>query len=212
MERLKRIKEALLSCVEGQLGDLKNVDAEELGEAIDMIKDMEEAMYYHSVVKAMEEQKQDAEAMEKYGKYYMQQAMQMSDNKMMSYQRDMDKEYGRAYYPDNNSSQSNRGSRNRGDRDNNSDNYEYSGGEDILYSGRNATLGMRDSREGRSPISRRNYMESKEMHHDTPVKMKELEKYMYELSQDISEMIDGASQEEKAMLQQKLTTLANKIK
>jgi hypothetical protein len=37
---------------------LENTDAEELGEVIDMIKDLEEAEYYHSVVKAMEESKE----------------------------------------------------------------------------------------------------------------------------------------------------------
>jgi hypothetical protein len=33
---------------------LECVDAKELGEVIDMIKDVEEAMYYHTIVEAME--------------------------------------------------------------------------------------------------------------------------------------------------------------
>jgi hypothetical protein len=41
--------------------------------------------------------------------------------------------------------------------------------------------------------------------------MKELEKYMQELSTDITEMIAKASPEEKAILRQKMTNLANKI-
>lgn len=69
----------------------------------------------------------------------------------------------------------------------------------------------RDSREGRSPMSRRSYMESKEMHQDKTYQMKELENYMKELSSDITEMIADASPEEKQLLKQKMTTLMSKI-
>ena len=41
--------------------------------------------------------------------------------------------------------------------------------------------------------------------------MKELEKYMHELTDDLKEMIEGASPEEKQMLQEKISTLAHKI-
>ena len=44
MERLKQMKEMLISCVQGQLSDLQNANTEELGEAIDMIKDLSEAI------------------------------------------------------------------------------------------------------------------------------------------------------------------------
>ena len=46
MERLKNIKHSLISCVESQMGNLQSVNSKELGEAIDMIKDIEEAIYY----------------------------------------------------------------------------------------------------------------------------------------------------------------------
>ena len=56
MERLKHMKNCLISCVENQVsGNLHNVDAKELGEAIDMIKDLEEAIYYATITKAMKE-------------------------------------------------------------------------------------------------------------------------------------------------------------
>ena len=55
MERLKHMKETLMCAVESQMYNLEDVEAEELGEVVDMIKDLEEAMYYCSVVKAMEE-------------------------------------------------------------------------------------------------------------------------------------------------------------
>jgi hypothetical protein len=37
------------------MDDLANADAHELGEVIDMIKDLEEAMYYHAIRKSMGE-------------------------------------------------------------------------------------------------------------------------------------------------------------
>lgn len=55
------------------------------------------------------------------------------------------------------------------------------------------------------------YMESKELHHDQAKKLKELEEYMQELNADILEMIEGASQEEKQLLQKKIALLATKI-
>ena len=82
--------------------------------------------------------------------------------------------------------------------------------------GNSSRTGMRDGREGRSGMSRRSYMQTKEMHPDNSqeskqAKMKELEKYMGELSGDITEMIAGASNEEKTMLKTKLQTLVSKI-
>ena len=70
---------------------------------------------------------------------------------------------------------------------------------------------MRDAREGRSPVRRRMYMESKELHKDKVTAMKELEEYMQELSSDICEMIEDASPEEKQLLQKKIIALSNKI-
>ena len=69
----------------------------------------------------------------------------------------------------------------------------------------------RDNREGRSGMSRRGYMEAKETGKDKGEKMKELEKYMKELSEDVNEMIGDASPEEKNMLKSKMQTLLQKI-
>jgi hypothetical protein len=68
-----------------------------------------------------------------------------------------------------------------------------------------------DHREGKSAKNRRMYMEAKETHQDKVTQMRELEKYMQELSQDIVEMIADASVEEKQYLEKKLTTLATKV-
>mgnify|MGYP003301599559 CR=1 FL=1 len=54
MERLKHMKETLTCLIENQMSHLDQVDTKELGEAIDMIKDLEEAIYYCTITEAME--------------------------------------------------------------------------------------------------------------------------------------------------------------
>lgn len=76
--------------------------------------------------------------------------------------------------------------------------------------------GRRDGREGRSGQSRRSYMETKEMNKgNTPQekqeKMKELEKYMKELAEDVTEMIEGATPEERSLAKQKMQVLLQKM-
>ena len=53
MERLKSIKDCLIAQVSAQMGKLDQVDTKELGEVVDMIKDMEEACYYANIIEAM---------------------------------------------------------------------------------------------------------------------------------------------------------------
>lgn len=187
MERIKTMKEQLMACVQGQMGNLANADAKELGEAVDMLKDLSEAEYYCSITKAMEQQEKEKER----PYYYM--------DRMIPY-RDIDRDYGRMYYGDS------------GYGGNQSSGNSQSGGRNYSYQEREYyPSNMRDMREGRSPMSRKMYMESKEMHHDKAKTMKELETYMTELSQDITEMIRDASPEEKQLLQKKIATLATKI-
>lgn len=50
MEQLYQIKAILLNSIQGQLSNLESADTHELGEVIDMIKDISEAMYYCSMV------------------------------------------------------------------------------------------------------------------------------------------------------------------
>ena len=40
MERLKQMKNSLMAAAESQMGNLSNADTKELGQVIDMIKDM----------------------------------------------------------------------------------------------------------------------------------------------------------------------------
>ena len=192
MERIKHMKETLMSCVQGQLGDLSSVDAKELGEAVDMIKDLSEAIYYCTITESMEKSDKEKKEypMNEY-RYYP-----VDYNR---YYRDMDKQYGNMYYTDyamNNGG----GSRNYQD-----------GNRQTSGESRNYPIELRDYREGRSPMTRKTYMERKMHGGAKETQMHELEKYMQELTSDITEMIEGASMEEKQLLQKKISALATKI-
>jgi hypothetical protein len=160
-----------------------------------MIKDLSEAIYYCSIVKAMEESEKEGKGREVHHYY-----------EPMTYN---DRSNGRMYYPEYNANtmfypymyytEGNRGN----------DGARQSMGERRNYT--ETPVHMRDYREGRSGEYRRMYMESQEMHKDKAVKMQELEKYMHELSNDMTEMITDASPEEKQIMKNKLTTLAGKI-
>lgn len=208
MEQLKHLKDTLTDQVQAQMCNLAAVDAKELGEVVDMIKDLEEAIYYCTIVEVMEgkEHYEDKQIHNHYAYY--------TD----PYYRDMDKHNGRMYYPidynrtyypenDNRHVYWYDGNGNEGK----SNGTHSSNGSTSYYTERELPLEFRDSREGRSPASRKMYMESKELHHDKAKKMKELEKYMQELTLDIAEMIEDSSPEEKQLLHKKISALANKI-
>lgn len=82
----------------------------------------------------------------------------------------------------------------------------------MYYQDMRQSVPVRDGREGRSAEVRKNYMEAKQLHQGKEIQMKELDRYMTELTHDIAEMIQDASPEEKSLLQQKIATLATKIK
>ena len=60
-------------------------------------------------------------------------------------------------------------------------------------------------------MTRKTYMERKMHGGGKEAQIQELEKYMQELSSDITEMIEGASPEEKQILKTKISALATKI-
>ena len=60
MKELYRIKDTLINLVEQQMANPQCVDTHEMGEVIDMIKDLAQTCYYVSVVEAMED-KEDKE-------------------------------------------------------------------------------------------------------------------------------------------------------
>lgn len=155
MHKLKCLEDTLVKAVQSQMNNLDRVDTRELGEVIDMIKDLEQAIYYCSISKAMEEDG---------NRRYYTEKMSMMDDDYDTYYKEMDKYY------------------------------------------------ERDEREGKSPLTRKKYMEAKEAHIAKDMQMKELEKYIQDLGSDITEMIKDMTPEEKQMLQQKIATLATKIK
>ena len=173
MERLHKMKECLIDCVQYEMKHIEQVDTKELGEAIDMIKDLEEAIYYATITEAM------------HGDDYKARYPKWKED----YGKEMHQEH-RKYY----------------------DKMEPPWPEDDMYYMEGAYNQVRDMREGTSPIHRKMYMESKELHHDKAKQMQELENYLHELSKDVTEMIRDATPEEKQMLQQKLSALATKIK
>ena len=219
IKEMKTMKTQLMGCIQGQMGDLKNVDAKELGQAVDMIKDLSEAIYYCTITESMEkaeksEQQQPINNINYYTTPYM-------NNKMYpDYYRDMEREKGYMYYPmyygGGQGNGNDGGQRSQGNSGSNGSNMS---GTTSYYTEPNMNnmyrmdsgMMMRDPRQGRAAIHRRMYMEGKEMHKDTNSQLKELEAYLQELSSDITEMIKDASPEERATLHQKMTTLANKI-
>lgn len=194
MERIKSIKDQLISQVQTQMNDLNCVDSKELGEVIDMIKDLSETLYYCEIYKQMEEAEEDKRSNNNY--YYTERYYPIYDH-----YRDMDKQNGRMYYS---SPSSNSGMASSSTQSNGSSDRSY-------YTERDYPIHIRDEREGRSPVMRKMYMESKDMHHDNSKSIKELESYMQELTSDMMELLSKASPEEKTMVQKKMNTLAAKV-
>ena len=181
------------------MGNLKDVHTKELGEVIDMIKDLSEAMYYCQIYKEMEEASEKEETRSSNNNYYYTEKYYPYMN------RDMDKDtYGRMYYGDRG------GSMDHTQWSSGSQNNQTDGNRDY-YTERDYPIYLRDEREGRSPMKRKMYMESKDTHQDSTKSMKELETYMQDLTSDMMELLEKASPEEKAIVQKKINTLANKI-
>lgn len=189
-ETLKTMKEQLMNCVQGQLGDISRVDTHELGEAIDMIKDLAEAIYYCTITDSMEKSDEIQKMSSSTINYYT-----TPVNQMYPYMDRIDRTKRYMYYPqDGNMSSS----------------PAHTGGQPMHYT-EPLIETKRDPRQGTAYMRRRMYMESKEQHRDANSQMRELEAYLQELSSDITGMLKDASAEEKNILRQKITTLANKI-
>lgn len=184
-EALKTMKEQLMSCVQGQLGDISKVDAKQLGEAVDMIKDLAQAIYYCTITQSMEKSQEIKNSGQININYYTTPVQNRMHYPDWNY-RDTERTNGYMYYPSNGNN-SNMGNMN-------------------YY-----TEMQRDPREGRAALRRKMYMQGKEVNRDKNSQLKELEAYLQELSTDITEMIKDASPEERTTLHQKMSMLASKI-
>lgn len=147
MKKLCEIKDTLINLVEQQITNPQCVDTHEMGEVIDMIKDLAETCYYVSIVEAMEDKEDHEESNRQTDTMYYGIGAMNDDNKKM----------------------------------------------------------------GHSPMKRKSYIESKELHMDQAQQMRELEDYAQVLTSDLLEMIQDATPEEKQLLQRKIATLATKI-
>lgn len=147
MKKLCEIKDTLINLVEQQMTNPQCVNTHEMGEVIDMIKDLAETCYYVSIVEAMEDKEEHEESSRQTDTMYYGIGAMNDDNKKM----------------------------------------------------------------GHSPMKRKSYIESKELHMDQAQQMRELEDYAQVLTSDLLEMIKDATPEEKQLLQRKIATLATKI-
>lgn len=242
MHKLHEMLEKIEETMAEQLNKgIDNVDTKEFGDVADIYKDLMcakkdylEACYYKTVIEAMNEYDPEDEKSEDYEdfdmrRYYRGQPRSKTSGRFMrrgdgrrsytpyyhmtpemyrehepEYYRDMDRSEGRMYYSGSGSDPRSGGMERS--------NFTSFGRSRSYYSGEAG----RDVREGRSGMSRRSYMETKENHSGNSAeekqhKMKELEKYMSELGTDITEMISDASNEEKTLLKNKLQVLAQKV-
>jgi hypothetical protein len=207
--RMHDMIEKLSECAKCEIDKgIENIDPCEMGQVTDMMKDLAEAMYYRTLMKAMEESSAD-ETMEMFERFG--DGRRFYDNYRyangrfapkgrgtrrgydeppyfhmtpemysgMEHDRDIDRNYGRMYYTE------------------------------PAVSGMNMTESGYDK-------AKRHYTETKEMHkantaEDKEHKMKSLENYMKELSGDITELLTDMTAEERTMLKSKLSTLVSKM-
>lgn len=150
-KRLIAMIEKLADCIEPQFDNLEEVDCCELSEAVDILKDLEETLYYHTVTEAMKGEGA-------YGDW----------PEATTYNKKKDHHLT----------------------------------DDGL---------MHDECHGKSCMNRKAYLEAKHSNKDKATQLRELEKYMQELTTDMVEMIQDSSPEEKQYLEKKISALASKI-
>ena len=240
IERIHKMQECLTEKAVNEFEKgIENVDTSEMGEVVDMIKDLAEAEYHSIISKAMKKADEEEEEYNKellrmlkteYGEedgrrfydeyrykttgryapkgkgtyvgrrgyeeppYWHRYPGDMTDTDYgdMERMRDMDRPHGRMYYTD------------------------MSDRMGMVDQPRSGSPMERDMREGRSGISRKHYMETKEQHRantqqDKDAKMQSLDEYMKELSTDITELITDMTPEERSMMKSKMSVLMTKI-
>lgn len=209
--------EKLTKCAEMEFEKgVENVDTKEMGEVVDIIKDLAEAMYYRTLVVAME----DNEYGEDYDEYGP-----MEDGRRGYRGQPRSKTSGR-YMSIGDGRRSNRGRRGydkpMGDYEMTPEMYEKYPAEyyrdidrqsgKMYFTDMSMDPSMRDAKEGRSGMSRKTYMETKQMHtNDTQdsknIKAKKLDEFFGDLYEDMKEMAHDMSNEEKTVWKQRVSKL-----
>ena len=229
-ELAKKIADCIKTKVEAKgIDNIEGHDLEELGEWVDIIKDI--ACYDKDmrIIEAMDNAEDSEESMryiEMYEDYpdrkgyrgqrrdsrgrYMSRRSYTEPMMMHDDMREKDYMDGRMYYGGSTGGNtSNMGGASSGMSSGSSNTGSRGYSENM--GGRMSDRMQRDGREGRSGESRRGYMESKEMGKDKSEKMQNLEEYAKTLTEDVTEMVQGMSPEEKALLKNKMQTLMAKI-
>ena len=85
MKKLCKIKDTLINLVEQQMTNPQCVDTHEMGEVIDMIKDLAETCYYVSIVEAMEDKEDNEESSRQTDTIYYGIGAMNDDNKKMGH-------------------------------------------------------------------------------------------------------------------------------
>lgn len=205
--RMHDMIEKLSECAKCEIDKgIENIDPREMGQVTDMMKDLAEAMYYRTLMKAMEESSADEtmEMFERFGddrRFYDNYRyasgrfapkgrgirrgydeipyyhMMPEMRDSMEHDRDMDRTHGRMYYTE------------------------------------PVKVNMSESNYDKA---KRHYTESKELHkanttEDKEQKMKSLDGYMKELSSDVTELLHDMTAEERTMLKSKLSNLVSKL-
>ena len=209
IERMHKMQECLTEKAVSEFEKgIENVDTSEMGEVVDMIKDLAEAEYHSIISKAMKKADEEEEEYDK--------------ELLRSLKAEYGEESGRRYYDqyryaNDRFAPKGKGTYRRG--------YEeppyyhmYPEAEhmrdiDRDYGKMYYTEPMSESNYDRA---KRNYTETKEMHkantpEDKEHKMKSLDSYTKELASDITGMVADMSAEEKNLLRTKLSTLVSKI-
>lgn len=236
---IKKMCEKLMDAVNHELDKgIENIDTKELGEAIDMIKDLYEAKeklvkscYYKSVIEAMEEHdfEDEEEIMEdgrrgyrgqprdSRGRYMSRRGRRGYEEPMYRMSVEDYKMHEPEYWRDLDRVAGRMyftGGNMSMDGDTSTSNMGngstrgYSENNGGQYSSRMQREGMNESRYDRA---KRAYTETKEMNKDKGEKMKNLEEYMKELSSDVTSMISDMTPEEKTLMKQKMSVLMQKI-
>lgn len=193
---------------------VENVNTEEMGEAVDMIKDLCEAEYKAVIVKSM---KKADEEEEEYNKELLR-----------ALKDEYGEEGGRRYYDEYRYANGRFAPKGRGIRRGyteppyyhmpvNYNDMEYMRDMDksrgkMYYS---EPIAPHES-ESNYDRAKRHYTETKEMHkgastEDKEHKMKALDMYIRELSGDISELLNDMTPDERNLLRTKMSNLASKL-
>jgi len=214
IERIHKMQECLTEKAVNEFEKgIENVDTSEMGEVVDMIKDLAEAEYHSIISKAM---KKSDEEEEEYDKELLR-----------SLKAEYGEENGRRYYDhyryaNGRFAPKGRGTYRRGYEEppywhmtpERYHDMEYSRDMDKGNGRMYYTEPMHT--ESRYESAKRAYTESKELHkgnepQDKEAKMRELEKDMKEMSDDLLNLMKGMSQEEMNMAKSKLSVLVSKM-